>query len=52
LRPNINQICDIYTNLNELERKNGFVTTPFAVNQIKEIIKQNGIFIAENENII
>ena len=40
---------NLYSNLNEAERKNGFVTTPFTVSQIEEIIKQNGIFIAENE---
>lgn len=42
----------LYRNLNELEREKGFVTTPFTVSQIEEIIKQNGIFIAENENKI
>jgi hypothetical protein len=39
---------NLYNNLNEVARKNGFVTTPFTVNQIEEIIKQNGIFVAEN----
>ena len=42
----------LYRNLNELERKSGFVTTPFTVNQIEEILLQNGIFIAENEQQI
>ena len=40
----------LYRNLTDEERKSGFVTTPFTVNQIEEIIKQNGIFVAENEN--
>ncbi len=40
---------NLYSNLNEIERRNGFVTTPFTVNQIEEIIKQNGIFVAENK---
>ena len=40
----------LYRNLNDTERKSGFVTTPFTVSQIEEIIKQNGIFIAENED--
>ncbi len=40
----------LYSNLSELERKNGFVTTPFTTAQIEEIILQNGIFIAENES--
>lgn len=37
----------LYKNLNDLERKKGFVTTPFTVSQIEEIIQQNGLFIAE-----
>ena len=40
----------LFRNLTEEERKSGFVTTPFTVNQIEEIIKQNGIFVAEDEN--
>jgi hypothetical protein len=40
---------NLYGNLNEEELKNGFVTTPFTINQLEEIIKQNGMFIAENE---
>ena len=39
----------LFRNLNEEERKKGFVTTPFTINQIEEIILQNGIFIVENE---
>ncbi|MCK9450956.1 MAG: hypothetical protein M0Q90_04645 [Bacteroidales bacterium] len=39
----------LHSKLTETERKSGFVTTPFTTNQIEEIIKQNGIFIAENE---
>ncbi len=42
----------LYSNLNETERKNGFVTTPFTIDQIDEIIKQNGLFVAENEDKI
>lgn len=41
---------NLYSKLSEKERENGFVTTPFTVKQIEEIIKQNGIFIAENKN--
>ena len=40
----------LYRNLTQAERESGFVTTPFTVNQIEEIIKQNGIFVAENED--
>ena len=43
----------LYRNLSETERKKGFVTTPFTVSQIEEIILQNGLIIAENEqNVI
>lgn len=39
----------LYRNLSEAERKKGFVTTPFSVAQIEDILQQNGLFIAENE---
>lgn len=39
----------LYSNLSEEERKYGFVTTPFTVSQIEEIITQNGLIVAENE---
>lgn len=44
----------LYKNLTEIERKNGFVTTPFTITQIEEILNQNGLFVAEDEagNII
>ena len=42
----------LFSKLSEEERKSGFVTTPFTVSQIEEIIKQNGIFIAKNEKDI
>ncbi|PKV50271.1 hypothetical protein ATE84_2326 [Aquimarina sp. MAR_2010_214] len=41
---------NLFSNLTEKERETGFVTTPFTTNQIREIIKQNGIFIAENDD--
>lgn len=40
----------LYRNLSEIERKEGFVTTPFTVSQIEEIILQNGLILAVNEN--
>lgn len=44
---------NLFSNLTTEEREFGFVTTPFTKIQIQEIIKQNGIFVAENnENII
>ena len=39
----------LFRNMTEQERKHGFVTTPFTVRQIEEIIKQNGLFVALNE---
>lgn len=40
----------LFRNLSEIERKEGFVTTPFTVSQIEEIILQNGLILAVNEN--
>ena len=40
---------NLYSKLNEDERKNGFVTTPFTVSQMEEILEQNGLFVALNE---
>lgn len=40
----------LYSKLSKREREEGFVTTPFAVSQIEEIILENGIFVAENEH--
>ena len=40
---------NLFSKLNEEERKNGFVTTPFTISQIEEILKQNGLFVALNE---
>jgi hypothetical protein len=39
----------LFSKLTEAERKSGFVTTPFTKAQIEEIIRENGIFVAENE---
>lgn len=40
----------LYSKLTEEERKEGFVTTPFTLEQIEEILLQNGLFVAENES--
>ncbi len=40
----------LYRNLSDEERKKGFVTTPFTVSQLEEILLQNGLFIAETED--
>lgn len=39
----------LYRNLTSEERLKGFVTTPFTVSQIEEILQENGLFITENE---
>lgn len=39
----------LYRNLTEEELKKGFVTTPFTVEQLQELIDLNGVFIAKNE---
>lgn len=39
----------LYHNLSEEQRQQGFVTTPFTVSQIEEIIQENGLFVAENK---
>lgn len=39
----------LYRNLTEEERKKGFVTTPFTVPQLEEIIHQKGLFVAYDE---
>lgn len=38
----------LFKNLDVLSRKQGFVTTPFTIPQLEEIIKQNGLFVAKN----
>jgi len=40
----------LYRNMTEEERKDGFVTTPFTYQQIEEILKENGLFVAKNKN--
>lgn len=45
---------DIYlvSNMTEEEKASGFVTTPFSVEQLKEVIRQDGLFIAKDNNKI
>jgi hypothetical protein len=40
----------LISNLSEAEKKEGFVTTPFTVQQIENIILENGLFVAKHEN--
>ena len=44
------QAKNLYTNLSEADRKNGFVTTPFTIEQIKIVLNQTGLFVAEMES--
>jgi hypothetical protein len=40
----------LISNLTDSEKKEGFVTTPFTVHQIEDIINEDGLFIAKNDN--
>src|SRR5690625_5140973 len=40
----------LFKNLSPEERKSGFVTTPFTVKQIEDILEENGLFVAKNES--
>lgn len=46
------QFQNLYTNLSEAERAEGFVTTPFTVEQIKTLLSQTGVFVAEKQGMI
>lgn len=41
---------NLYSKLTEKERESGFVTTPFTTTQIEKVLKQNGVFVAENKD--
>ena len=40
----------LVTNLSEQEKKAGFVTTPFTIKQLTEVIAADGLFLAKNNN--
>lgn len=46
------QSRNLYTNLSETERAAGFVTTPFTVKQIQELLDQVGGFVAEKQGMV
>jgi hypothetical protein len=46
------QSRNLYTNLSETERAEGFVTTPFTVEQIKTLLTQPGVFVAEKQGSV
>ena len=43
----------LVSNLSDEQKKGGFVTTPFTVEQLSEVIRQEGLFLAkENKNLV
>lgn len=40
----------LYSNLNPEQRKEGFVTTPFTVEQLQEAIKEKGLFVTQDNH--
>jgi hypothetical protein len=42
----------LVSNLTQEEKKSGFVTTPFSVEQLTYVINNKGLFIAKDNNII
>ena len=42
----------LVSNLTDIEQKDGFVTTPFTIQQIEKIILEDGLFIAKDDNKI
>lgn len=39
---------NLVTNLNEEQKKNGFVTTPFTAAQLEELISRDGLFVLQD----
>lgn len=46
------QRLNLYDNLSADERKQGFVTTPFSENQLRELMAERGVFVAEERGEI
>ncbi len=46
------QSRNLYTNLSEAERAEGFVTTPFTMEQIQTLLSQTGVFVAEKQGMV
>jgi hypothetical protein len=46
------QALNLYSNLSEADRAAGFVTTPFTVAQIEQLLAQTGAFVAEDDGQI
>lgn len=46
------QSRNLFTNLSEAERQNGFVTTAFTIPQIEELLDKQGVFVAVLNEVI
>jgi hypothetical protein len=46
------QARNLYTNLSEADRADGFVMTPFTFDQIQALWKQAGVFVAEKDGAV
>jgi hypothetical protein len=46
------QASNLLANLTEAERAEGFVTTPFAMEQIQPLLAQTGVFVVEKQGIV
>lgn len=42
----------LVSNLSDEEKKSGFVTTPFSIEQLATVIKNEGLFVAKDDNKI
>lgn len=43
------QAANLFENLTESERADGFVTTPFTLQQLEELVERRGLFVADSE---
>jgi hypothetical protein len=46
------QTLNLYPNISPTELAGGFVTTPFSPDLLKELFRQSGVFVAENDGQI
>lgn len=46
------QSLNLYANLSKVQLKDGFVTTPFAIEHIENLLSHTGVFVAEREEKI
>ena len=43
------QAANLFENLTESERTDGFVTTPFTAQQLEELVERQGLFVADSQ---